>query len=275
MDTNKMSKEVKEVENPLSISELYHENSKDTVVNSYLSDRPSYEVDMLTDTLHTLVPYKTYPNSRRIELPQPHIPSNYAFDEILMKRRSIRDFSDTPLELATLAQILFHANGITFNHEGSSLSFRAAPSAGALYPVEIYPVVFNVTGAAPGVYHYNVKEHCLEEIKPGNFSEKLYLLVHTQDMILDAAVTLILTGTFFRTTIKYGERGYRFVLLDCGHIMQNVYLSATSLDTGCCTIGGFIDDEVADIIGVDGVNEAPLYIACLGKIDFEKMSRGG
>lgn len=266
-------RDIKEWVNQESISELYHENSKDTVAKSYLSDTPQYEVDIRTSMLNDLVPYKTYPNTKHIALPSDPIPSMYAFDEIIQKRRSIRDFLDEPLELATLSQILQHANGITLKHEKSFVAFRASPSAGALYPVEIYPMIFNIEDVEPGVYHYNARDHNLEQLFLGNFSEQMYPLVQTQEMILDCAVALILTGIFFREKIKYGERGYRFVLLDCGHITQNIYLSATSLDIGCCTIGGFVDDEVSNLIGVDGINESPLYIALLGKPDFEKMAR--
>ena len=255
-----------------SAAELYHENSKDNMTNSYMAGKSLRAYDTLMEQLQSLPPYKTYPNVKHIKLPNTNIPSHYAFDEIIQKRRSIRYFIDEPMDFEILSQILFHANGITYNHQTMDIAFRAAPSAGALYPVEIYPVIFNVDVLEPGIYHYNAKEHCLEELRLGDFSDTMYLMVHAQEMILDCAVALILTGIFFRTKIKYGERVYRFAWLDCGHISQNIYLSAASLDIGCCTIGGFLDDEVSDLIGVDSVNEAPLYIALLGKPDFEKMA---
>ena len=142
--------------------------------------------------------------------------------------------------------------------------FRTVPSAGALFPIETYLVVNNVKNLEKALYHYDIQAHALEELKVGCFSERLARAALGQEMCVDASVVLIWTGVFARSKWKYGQRAYRYVYLDAGHIAQNLALSAVSIGLGSCQIGAFFDDEINQVIGLDGVEESVLYLSVVG-----------
>jgi len=208
--------------------------------------------------------FKEYPSAPTIKLPEPKPLGKMSLEEALQRRRSIRDYSQAPLSLEELSLLLHLADGITLWQYG--IGFRTAPSAGALYPIEIYPVVNRVEGLKPGVYHYNVRLHALELLKEGEFGAEMVQYCAGQEMPKTAALTLILTAIFQRTRWKYRERAYRYVLLEGGHIGQNVYLAATAMGMGACAIGAFLDDHINRLIGVDGKEEAVIYVLTVGKI---------
>jgi len=159
--------------------------------------------------------------------------------------------------------LLYLADGITAHKYG--IGFRSAPSAGALYPIEIYPVVNRVTGLEPGIYHYNVRDHALELLKGGDYRGQLIRYCLGQEMPGTANVVLILTAIFHRTRWKYRERAYRYVMLEAGHIGQNIYLAATAMGMGACAIGAFLDDPINRLLEVDGVREAVVYLLTVGR----------
>lgn len=127
-------------------------------------------------------------------------------------------------------------------------------------------MVFCVQGLQGGVYHYDVEGHALESVRPGGYQQFLYDATYRQEMVLHSSVVLVMTAIFPRTKIKYGERGYRYVLLDAGHLGQNVYLESVSLGLGCATVGGFLDDEINTLLGVDGLLESAVYLAVVGRV---------
>lgn len=251
-------------ENLFSISELYHENTKDRKqVAPLLSNIPQQEAVWYQA-------FKKYPHRPKIALEVP-APSNACpgLEEAIQRRRSMREFSGEPLSLDELSRLLFFGNGITKTEALSEeivLSLRASPSAGALYPIEIYPVVFRVAGLQEGVYHYDVQGHSLELLSPGQYKDFMYEASHQQEMVLQSSAVFVMTAIFDRTRVKYGERGYRYVLLDAGHIAQNLYLECTALGLGCATIGGFVDDDVNSLLGVDGLLESVVYMAVVGRV---------
>ncbi len=210
------------------------------------------------------LPFKEYPDAPLIPLPKPEPLRKISVEEALQRRRSIRDYSREPLSLQELSLLLFLADGITLWRYG--IGFRTAPSAGALYPIEIYPIINRVEGLRPGIYHYNVRVHALELLKEGDFSQEMVNYCLGQEMPGAAAVTLVLTAVFQRTRWKYRERAYRYILLEGGHIGQNIYLGATAMGLGACAIGAFLDDPINGLIGVDGKKEAVIYILTVGKI---------
>jgi SagB-type dehydrogenase family enzyme len=176
-------------------------------------------------------------------------------------RRSVRDYADAPLTLEELSRLLYAAQGVTEPRFG----FRAAPSAGALYPMELYVVVHRVAGLDRGIYHYAVQEHRLELVRSGDFRAEIVAAGIGQDFLGTAGVCLVLTAVFQRTRWRYRERTYRYILLEAGHIGQNIYLAATSMGMGACAVGAFLDDAVNELLGVDGEEEAALYILSVGK----------
>src|SRR5262249_54334470 len=152
------------------------------------------------------------------------------------ERRSIRRFDGKPLSLRELTRLLYFGAGITGQLDASAHGVvqpvRAAPSGGALYPIEVYAAVIAVEGIDAGLYHYAVDRRGLELVRRGNPVEALCEATSDPEMISKAAVVFILTGVFGRSHFKYGERGYRFALLKAGHICQNILLEAAALRLG-------------------------------------------
>ncbi|RMF92965.1 MAG: SagB/ThcOx family dehydrogenase [Candidatus Schekmanbacteria bacterium] len=207
--------------------------------------------------------YKEYPDSKKIKLPPPARDKEESFSNIIMKRRSIRDYSNSPLSLSDLSYLLWATQGITAQIYG--YEFRAAPSAGALYPIETYLLVNNVKEIEKGIYHYAVKSHSLETIKEGDFSKKTASAALGQDMVALAPLCFIWTAIFERSKWKYSERAYRYVYLDAGHIAAHLSLAAVSIGLVSCQIAAFFDDEVNELIEVDGKEESTLYMSTVGK----------
>ncbi|MGB2799363.1 MAG: SagB/ThcOx family dehydrogenase [Dehalococcoidia bacterium] len=194
-----------------------------------------------------------------VSLPEVRLTSDVSLEETLLYRRSIRDYTDEALSLAEVSQLLWAAQGITEAWGG-----RTAPSAGALYPLEVYLVVGDVEGLTPGVYQYRPDGHELVKVKDGDVRGELAEAALGQDSVRNGAIDIVIAAVYERTTVKYGERGIRYVHMEAGHAAQNVYLQANALDLGTVTIGAFYDDSVRDIVGMPG-DVAPLYVIPVGK----------
>jgi len=207
--------------------------------------------------------YKSYPSSPKIKLEAPQDQGGMSLWEAIKRRRSIRSFRDESMKKSELSQLLWASQGITKKSMGYEL--RSTPSAGALYPVETYLIILGVEGIQPGVYHYDVKNHELEELRTGDFGSQIAKASLDQDFVAEAAVVFIWTAIFERSKWKYGERAYRYVYLDAGHIAQNLALAAISLGMGTCQVAALYDDEVNRIIDVDGVEESVLYMTVVGR----------
>jgi len=184
--------------------------------------------------------------------------------EAVARRRSIRDFSNKSINFGELSQLIWATQGITLRARGFDL--RASPSAGALYPIETYLVTNRVEEISPGIYHYDVKDAQLILLREGHFGPELSQAGLGQEMLEEAACVFVWTAVVERSKWKYRERGYRYIYMDVGHIGQTLYLAATALDLGCCTVGAFFDEEVDRVIGVDGKNEISLYLGAVGYV---------
>jgi len=202
-------------------------------------------------------------SSATIPLPGPGIDRGLNLWEVLSKRRSIRDYSLAPLSLQELAKLLWATQGIT--DPRFSPSFRTAPSAGALHPIDTYLIVNRVQGLASGIYFLHVENFSLERKNQGDFSRQIAQAALNQDMAREAAVVFVWVAVIRRSFQKYRQRAYRYIYLDCGHIAQNLYLAATALDMGCCGMAAFFDDEVNNLLEVDGREETAIYLASVGK----------
>jgi SagB-type dehydrogenase family enzyme len=183
-----------------------------------------------------------------------------SLEELLRQRRSIRDYADTPLTQEEVMKLLWAGQGITVAWGG-----RTAPSAGALYPLELYVVVGNVENLAPGVYRYDPRQNKLSLVKEGDVRKSLALASLGQSSVADGAIDIVIAAVYKRTTVKYGSRGERYVHIEVGHAAQNICLQATALDLGLVTIGAFDDAAVAKIIGMSP-GEVPLYVIPVGRI---------
>jgi len=208
--------------------------------------------------------YKTYQDPlKKIKLPLPEFNQNINFWEVLVKRHSVRQFSSQPLLLTELSLLLFGMEGLT--RVSSQFAYRITPSAGGLYPIEIYPVLNNVEDLQNGLYHYNIPEHSLEFLKEGDLRKEVAEGCLGQNMAYKSAVNFIWTAMIERSKWKYLQRCYRYIYLDCGHIGQNLYLVAEALGLGACTIGAIFDDELNEILDINGINETAIYVGVVGK----------
>ncbi len=194
--------------------------------------------------------------AQTITLPPPPGMSMSVHDAI-GSRRSRRSFGDGVLTMDQASELLWAASGITDQEKG----FRAAPSAGATYPIDTYLLVERVEGLAPGFYRYREAEHALELIIEGHLAEKLADAALGQSSLTDAAAVICLFGVSERTSRRYGERATRYVAIEIGHIGQNIYLAAEGLGLSTVAIGAFHDDKVAKLFSVEG---APLYLMPIG-----------
>ncbi|MGC8961684.1 MAG: SagB/ThcOx family dehydrogenase [Candidatus Bathyarchaeia archaeon] len=196
-----------------------------------------------------------------IKLPPPRYAGSMSVEEAIARRRSIREYSSEPVLLEDLAQILWAAQGITDPKWG----LRAAPSAGATYPLEVYIVVGEggVKGLEAGIYHYVPKEHGLRMVLKGDHRRPLSKAALEQAWVAAAPVDLVLAAVYERTTARYGERGIRYVHMEAGHVGENIYLQATALGLGVVAVGAFSDEEVQRILNLSG-DEKPLYIIPIG-----------
>jgi SagB-type dehydrogenase family enzyme len=205
---------------------------------------------------------KRYPDAPRFALPDPRGFHGLSAEEAVETRRSRREYVSGPLSQGELSRLLHAAQGITDRRRG----FRAAPSAGALYPIETYVIVHDVDGLEPGLYHYAVAEHALEQLRVGDLRAAAVAAGIGQQMLGSAQACIVLSALFQRTRWRYRERTYRYVLLEAGHVGQNVYLAATSMGLGACAIGAYLDGAFNQLLGLDGREEAVLYVLTVGKV---------
>lgn len=203
----------------------------------------------------------SYIGGRKIELPPAAGYTGLSVGVAVERRRSVRRYSGEAMSLSEFSHLLYYSEGITERRFG----LRAAPSAGALYPIELYPVVNNVEGLSSGIYHYSAEDHSLDVVREGDFREELARHGAGQRFMGRANVALIMTAVFERSRWRYRERANRYIFLEAGHIGQNVHLVATSLGLGSCAIGAFYDDGFNGMLGLDGVGESVIYIMVVGK----------
>jgi SagB-type dehydrogenase family enzyme len=212
-------------------------------------------------------------NRRPLALPPADRPE-MTLAEALRGRRSQRSFGSGGLTQCELATVLDAAYGVTSPATSADPQpLRTVPSGGALYPLEVYAVLARVEGAEAGLYHLDPLRQALEVLSLG--PSPLAVLKETAiypEIVEGCAVTLLVTGMFWRSRFKYGLRGYRFTLLEAGHLVQNVVLMCAALELAAVPIGGFYDRPVDGLLGADGVNESIVYAVCLGRPAAEEAS---
>jgi SagB-type dehydrogenase family enzyme len=198
-----------------------------------------------------------------VRLPAPTFPP-ISFEAVIDARRSERVLSREALALDQVSTLLYAAYGITHSQRDGGQPLRAVPSAGALYPLEIYPVALSVAELEPALYHFDPLRGVLERLRSGDSQLELETLTVFPELFGAAAIVFFVTAMFWRSRFKYGLRGYRFALLEAGHVGQNLVLTATALGLASVPVGGFYDRRVETFLGTDGVNEAPLYAVAVG-----------
>lgn len=205
-----------------------------------------------------------------IKLPVPRLQGNVSLEETILRRRAVRRYRREPLLLSQLSQILWSAQGITGTRE-----FRAAPSAGATYPLEIFVVVGDQCIIASeaeeaseelhaGIYRYEPKSHSLSLHTSGDLRPDLARATLNQEFIIDAPVDIVICALYHRTSYRYGKRGERYVHMEVGHAGENIHLQAVALGLSTVEVGAFNDEAVAKVLGVEE-QIRPLYIMPVGK----------
>jgi SagB-type dehydrogenase family enzyme len=206
---------------------------------------------------------------KAVKLPPPALDGSVSVERCLAQRRSVRRYSSRPLKLAEVSQLLWAAYGVTEpmpNVRGVRGGLKTAPSAGGLYPLELYIVAGNVTALDPGIYRYRPETHDLVLVQIGDRRKPLAQAALGQTMIRDAPASLVFSAVFSRTTGKYGTRGrQRYVCMDLGHSAENVYLQCGSLGLGTCAVGAFDDAGVKGVVPMRDAEE-PLYIMPVGHL---------
>lgn len=192
-------------------------------------------------------------------LPAPTKSSALSVEEALDRRRSIRDFTNDPLSLSEVSQLLWAAQGKTHS-EG----LRTAPSAGALYPLEVYLIAGNVADLSAGIYKYQSADHTLTIVVDGDKRSELCRAALEQSCIENAPAVIVITAVYERTMKKYSERGVQYAHMEVGAAAENIYLQAGSLGLGTVFIGAFYDEKVQKVLNASQ-NEKPLCIMPVGR----------
>lgn len=215
-----------------------------------------------------------YDEAKLIPLPNPKEfkVRDVDFKALVEQRHSLRKYSEEALSLEELAYLLWCTQGIKkmIKREGpngpNEVTFRTVPSAGARHPYETYLLINNVDGLKPGIYRYiATKQQLLEVSLKDDIADEVVEASYNQIFIKTAAVTFIWVVDIQRTKWRYDERSYRYVLLDAGHICQNLYLAAETIDSGVCAIAAYNDEALNSLLGLDGENQFVTYLSSLGK----------
>lgn len=205
--------------------------------------------------------YKGYNRLDQLILPPPRRDDSVSLFRALFERKSSRIFSKMPVKMQSLSTLLYFSSGINKKKRPDR---RFYPSAGGRFPLEIYLISLNCE-ITNGIYHYNIPSHCLEKlalIQTLDFQQYF-----NQKWISKAACLILISSVFKRTTVKYGNRGYRYILIETGHLAQNLYLCTTALNLTATAIGGFNDGKINKLLDIDGVNESVVYILAVGNIN--------
>jgi SagB-type dehydrogenase family enzyme len=231
------------------------------------TSRWPFNVHGLAENLQQEASFKEHLDLPVIPLPEAHFP-NTSLQDVIESRFSCRRFLEESLKLADLATLLKSGYGIHNKLSIGDVEFleRTVPSAGGLYPLELYILVARVEGINSGVYHYVPLHHILEEIRPltipTSFIADLFM---GQPYAAQASVIIILASVIERSLWKYEDRGYRYMLFEAGHVAQNINLAASALALGSLNLGGFFDSDLSNLLSLDSDKEVPLYGVAIGR----------
>ena len=224
--------------------------------------RPQPIPPVVNEINNAIQPVITMPNKGIIQLPEPRFDSDVSIEEALLQRRSVRHYTEEALTLQEVSQLLWSAQGITIRPDGRR--GRTAPSAGALFPLEVYLTVRNVEGLEPGVYRFIPEGHQLKKMFANDVHAELSAAALGQPWVAQAPINIVIAAIYERTTVRYGDRGIRYVHMEVGHVGQNISLQVISLNLGTVVVGAFDDDRVHQIIRMAD-DEVPLYIMPVGR----------
>jgi SagB-type dehydrogenase family enzyme len=241
--------------------ELFHDNSK-VELNSPIVP-PNEVLSRMEQTSDSLE------FTSREQIPLPSVVDSAApngLQELLRRRVSERDWSLTEIKLSEIATLL-QSYAVTRDNQNTEFlqPFRAVPSGGGLFPLELYVSVRNCPDLDAGLYHYSPRGLSLTRAMRGDQTAALADCFVQQDVVYNAAVTILITGMFSRSTFKYGNRGYRFTLMEAGHLAQNLCLFATEMGLSNLCMGGYFDRRLDKFLELDGVTQSAVYAFSAGR----------
>ena len=234
----------------------YHRLTSRWPFNMHDLNAPTWETPRFKEDLE----------AETVELPRPDLPAA-GLDEAIRGRLSCRQFLAEPIELSELGELFHAAYGVLDTIElWGEFCERPVPSGGGLYPLELYAISQRVNGLSGGVYHYVPLGHRLEEVRPDPLPSMLTAEMFLgQPYLIEAAAVLVFTAVVERSLWKYEDRGYRYILLECGHAAQNINLCAAASGLGCLNLGGFFDEDLSALLKLDSDHEIVLYGVAVGK----------
>ena len=211
-----------------------------------------------------------FPITNKIKLEVPSQKIKVSLEKVIFKRRSVRKFSDKPLtfqQLSKLLKLVYGVSSYIYLSDGKPYGLRTVPTAGALHTCELYIICFNVKNIPRGIYHFNPDEELLELLKKSeNILNEFEKCLSQPSLFSGYSLAIVITGLFSKTFYKYGERGYRYVFLDGGHIGENIYLVTTAMGLGTVGICGFYDDLLSKFLMIDSYEEILLYVFLVGRM---------
>jgi SagB-type dehydrogenase family enzyme len=240
--------------------ELFHENSKNGRHTPRLSEE---EIKARIRELHESLPFEGFP---KIELPSSLAPLKPSLEEALTARISGRNMTPCLVTLMQVATLLHFGYGVTRTNKETGLprSFRIVPSGGALYPLEIFFYSARIEGLKAGLYHYSPSQHHLCLVREGEHARMVSESLLQPELGRGASLIIFLTAIFERSVFKYQDRGYRYILLEAGHVAQNINLVANALGFSSVNIGGFFDREIDGFLELDGITQSTIYMIAIG-----------
>ena len=240
--------------------EQFHENSKLSRSSAAPSNRA---IENVLVGLYDSLPCHSFPT---VLLPKRLPALTMPVGKAMRSRVTTREMSPHSLRLNQVAALLHYGYGVTRDKRKSGLlrSLRVVPSAGALYPIEIFVHIRNVQHMPTGLFHYNPLKHHLRWLRDGIQNDEVARCFVPQTIPRHTSMVIFLTALFERSTFKYDNRGYRFTLLEAGHIAQNINLASSALKLGCKNIGGFYDREIDAFLQLDGISHSTVYVLAVG-----------
>lgn len=246
-----------------SLAELFHLNTK--IVESVRPVFSLSDAELMSGSWGLAV--RRFPYAEQIALPTTTVQPDLSLPQAIRQRRSQRTWAHTPISTAQLGTLLRLGAGIVRVEEsgGKPTYHRAAPSGGARYPIELYPVVLRVSDVPTGIYHYDYHSHALDVLQQSSETEATFS-GHSvyPEFIEGAAVGFLMTAVFERVSMKYSDRGYRNILLEAGHIAQNLCLLASSMKLGSLCMAGYYDQKMEQMLWLDGLSESVVYLVIVG-----------
>lgn len=241
--------------------EIFHENSK---LGKFDVFAP---VEWILGGMEKYAEALHYTYGERVDLPEKHLELEMKLSQAIETRESVREYSDEKINLSQLDALLYYSYGINRLNEGTEFPrpFRNVPSGGGLFPLDIYFHAGAVEGLKPGLWHYNPVEKAVFMVSPGKKTAEISKLLAQQELV-DAPLMIFICAHFERSLFKYRDRGYRFIFLDAGHLVQNFNLVGNALGIGSVNIGGYFDRETDKFLDIDGLTQSTIYMVAAGKM---------